>query len=104
MEIVAQQRAEDWKEDVWWEAHLPRWFIESFGEKTLDEVMNDPEAWDFGSWLDAMKDPGWTWWSSGSTEDGWVVNLSALSDPYSLGALEYLCREAGAQGMMIRER
>ena len=104
MEIVAGQREDGaWPDDGWWKSKLPNWFLHPFEGRTIDEVMQDPDLWDFGSWLDAMKSPGWEWWSSGKTVDGWVVRVRALSDPYSIGPLEYLARAAGARSVKVEE-
>lgn len=103
MRVVAERRRREWPDDTWWESHLPRWFVEPFRERTMDQVLQDPDLWDFGSWLDAMKSPGWEWWSSERTPSGWTVRLQALSDPFSIGPLEYLARAAGAARLEVQE-
>lgn len=104
MRVVAHQRDDGaWPEDSWWEAHLPEWFLEPFRGRTMDEVLANPELWDFGSWLDAMKSPGWEWWSSDVQKEGWTIRLRAHSDPFSIGPLEYLARAAGADGVEVDE-
>lgn len=102
--LVAEQHDHrTWPADSWWSSHLPKWFCEPFQGRTVDEVMRNPHLWDFGSWLDAMKDPGWEWWSSEATAGGWIIRLRALSDPYSIGPFEYLARAAGADRVEVRE-
>jgi len=104
MRVVAGQRERGpWPEDAWWKSSLPDWFLDPFEGRSIDEVMKNPELWDFGSWLDAMKSPGWEWWSSGKTDDGWIIRVRALSDPYSIGPLEYLARASGAGSVEIQE-
>jgi hypothetical protein len=78
--------------------------MQSFHDHSVEELLSDPSLWHFGSWVDAMKDTGWEWWSSSLDGDCWTVNLWALSDPYSLGPLEYLCRVAGGESVVALER
>jgi hypothetical protein len=104
MRIVAQQRAKSqWPADEWWRSALPSWFLQPFEGRTMEQVLENPNLWDFGSWLDAMKYTGWEWWSSGRTHDGWMIRLWATSDPYSVGPLEYLARAAGVHEITIEE-
>lgn len=103
MRTVAEQRAQVWPDDKWWEAHLPQWFVEPFRDRTMESILRDPEIWDFGSWLDAIKSPGWVWWSSELQPDHWTIRLCALSDPFSIGPLEYLARAAGAVRVEVQE-
>ncbi len=103
MRLVVQEREEGWPGDDWWRSNLPPWFLQSFEGHTEEELLRDDSLWDFGSWLDAMKDPGWTWWSSLVREDTWHANLSAHTDPFSVGPLEYLARAAGAESVSVRE-
>jgi len=104
MEIVAKQRErEDWPKDSWWRHHLPSWFLDPFRGRSMEDVLANPELWDFGSWLDAIKSPGWEWWSSEDDKEGWTVRLQAYSDPFSIGPLEYLARAAGADSIEVEE-
>ena len=96
MRIVARQRGAGWPDEAWWQQNLPRWFVATFEGHTVEELLADPALWHFGSWVDAMKEPGWVWWSSQANPDQWSISLQALADPYSLGPLEYLARAAGA--------
>jgi hypothetical protein len=104
MRLLAECRGRGtWPEDSWWKSRLPRWFLDPFQGRTIEDVMQNPDLWDFGSWLDAMKCPGWEWWSSETTKEGWTVRLQALSDPFSIGPLEYLARAAGAVHVEVQE-
>jgi hypothetical protein len=103
MELVARARGAGWPVDGWWEQKLPTWFLDSFIGHTLDDIQKNPMLWDFGSWLDAMKNPGWEWWSSSLTKNGWIINLSAFNDPYSVEPLGYLARAAGAESVIFSE-
>ena len=103
MVLVARARASEWPGDEQWRERLPAWFLESFAGYTLEDILENPDLWDFGSWLDAMRSPGWFWWSSNLKPESWVIHLSAYTHPYSIGALEYLSRTAGASRVVIDE-
>jgi hypothetical protein len=100
--IVAQAKTVNWPNDEWWRSSLPKWFVESFN-KSIDEIMANEELWDFGSWIDAMKNPGWDWWSSQLLEDRLEINLHVFEYPFSLGPLEYVARTAGCNQLEIKE-
>ena len=69
----------------------------------MDEMLANPNLWDFGSWLDAMKQPGWDWWSSGRADRGGVVECTAHATPFSIEPLLYLLRTAGAENITVEE-
>jgi len=103
MRLVAVAQAQVWPSDDDWRRRLPEWFISSFEGHNLEELLARPELWDFGSWLDAMKSPGWEWWSCQSDDRGGTVRAVAHSDPFSIEPLIYLLRVAGASGVEFDE-
>jgi len=103
MRVVAEKRGDKWPSDSWWRANLPNWLLDSFEGHTDEELLRNPALWDFESWLDAMKNPGWIWWSSAVEDSGWRISLCAFTDPFSIGALEYLARVAGGGTISIEE-
>ena len=102
MRLVARTRMK-WETDAWWEQNLPRWFVDACLKHTPDDILKNPELWDFGSWLDAMKDPGWEWWSSALLPKGWIIRVCAHRDTYSIEPLIFLCRCAGAYAVATTE-
>lgn len=96
MELVASAQAVGWWPDEEWKRRLPAWFVASFRTHTLEALLRDPSLWDFGSWLDAMKDPGWEWWSSDAAERHGSVRCVAHTDPFAIEPLMYLLRASGA--------
>lgn len=103
MRLLASAQLGQWPSDDWWRQRLPRWFIASFEGRGLEEIIADPTLWDFGSWIDAMKDPGWEWWSSGTDGQRGYVECSAHAMPFSFEPLLYLLRAAGAESVVVRE-
>jgi len=80
------------------------WFLDSFSGHTQAELLADRSLWDFGSWLDAMRSPGWEWWSSEARASEGRILASAHSDPYSIDPLLYLVRISGAGEVKLEER
>ena len=93
---LAQARA-TWPTDEQWKELLPRWFIATFGGHTPEEIHASGWLWDYGSWLDSMKERVWRWWSYERRATTLIVQLQLDSWPYSIGALVYLARVAGGE-------
>ncbi len=100
MQVAAAQSG-SWPDDEQWRRSLPGWFKRSFEGCTDEELFADPNRWDFGSWLDAMKHPGWEWWSSGLSESTYVIECTAFALPFALDPLLYLVRAAGAEEVSV---
>lgn len=96
MRLVAVAQDQQWPSDEDWRRALPEWFLRSFDGHDAQELLAHPELWDFGSWLDAMKNPGWEWWSCHSDDRGGSVRAVAYAEPFSIEPLEYLLRASGA--------
>lgn len=103
MLLVSDAQELGWHADEIWRRKLPNWFMGGFEGKTLEELVRTPELWDFGSWLDAMRNPGWEWWSSEALGDTGVVKCCAHSQPYSIEPLCFLLRAAGANTVQFEE-
>lgn len=103
MRLVAAVQQGKWPTDEEWRRRLPEWFLHTFERHSVDQLMANPNLWDFGSWLDAMKHPGWEWWSSGASDTGGIVRCVAHADPYAVEPLIYLIRSAGASEVEFEE-
>src|SRR2546430_4780301 len=86
---------EAWLTDDRWEQLLPSWFIETFRGYTPQEIHESGWRWDYGSWLDSMKERVWRWWGYQRTGRTLTVQLQLDSWPYSISTLRYLARVAG---------
>lgn len=102
MALIASRRMSEWPDDSWWQSQLPAWFIRSFEGHSIEDILQDSNLWDFGSWIDAMQETGWEWWSSSHCAFVWTISICVHSDPCSIGPLEYLCRAAGADAVLIK--
>ena len=104
---IAQSSPQDWPSDDGWRALLPKWFLDSFAVRTREEaqhlLLTTPKEnwsklpWEFGSWLDAIHDRGWKWWSSKKGMDLLRICLTIDEWPASLEAFENIIRAAGGE-------
>jgi len=95
---------EIWPTDEQWKQLLPSWFVKSFEGYTPQEIYEGSWRWDYGSWLDSMKERVWHWWGCQQNNRVLTVQLQLDSWPYSIGALKYLARVAGGQLAVIEDR
>jgi hypothetical protein len=108
---VLQQIAESatdkdsWPNDDEWTQRLPSWFTEPFKGRSIDEVLANENLWDYGSWLDAMRQRGWQWWSSScdADEGKWTAVLLREEMVYSIDPLIYLVRQSSASSVEVME-
>jgi hypothetical protein len=103
MELVAVAQAGVWPNDSEWSERLPGWFLASFAVHTKAEIFSDPRLWDYGSWLDAMRQPRWEWWSGRADDHCGRVRCVAIGLPYSIEPMIYLIRAAGASEVEFAE-
>ncbi len=106
LRIIAAHSADEWPSDDEWKGALPVWLLSSLPELTKEETDRllattprdrwDSLPWEFGSWLDAVRDRGWLWW--GHRREGSrakvVVHIAML--PERIDAFKELLRVAGA--------
>ena len=95
-----------WPNNQEWRRLLPQWLLASFKdyskeecEKMMAEMPRErwhELPWLFDSWTASMKDRTWEWWSSKRHDRVLKVRLLVEGWPYSIGALEYLLKSAGA--------
>jgi hypothetical protein len=95
---------ETWPTDKQWEHLLPSWFIRTFKESTPDDIHESGWRWDYGSWLDSMRERVWQWWGYQQDDKILTVQLQLDSWPYSIGALKYLARVAGGRLAVIEDK
>lgn len=106
VELIASRSSDQWPTEDEWRNLFPSWLIESFKFYTPEEaeilLTTIPKErwselpWDFGSWLDAIQDRGWQWWSSKVHESEFEICLSIVEWPASLEAFEHIITAAQA--------
>lgn len=107
IKIVSAQSPDNWPTDGQWRELLPAWFVSSLKVFTPEEAhallaTTSREKWgsipwEFGSWLDAIRDRGWQWWSSKVAAEKIEICLIIGEWPASLEAFEHIIRAAGGQ-------
>lgn len=83
--------------DEEWEDTLPSWFVDSMVSRSLKEIKVNENLWHFGSWIDAIQQRGWKWWSSITTKDGFSVYLESLTYPYNIDPFIYVIYSTGVE-------
>lgn len=109
---VAKRSAENWPSDDDWRSIFPDWLkhaIPELSKEQADKLLADTPReqwdslpWDFLSWLDALRERGWRWWSykiGGSTV---TIVLHIAMFPERIDAFRELLRAAGAR--IVEER
>ncbi len=81
--------------DALWEKQLPDWFVSKTKNTSQDELLINDQLWSFGSWVDAMKQRGYRWWSHKKLKDKTIIYLETLSYPYNIDPFFYLLYSVG---------
>ncbi len=105
VKLISSHPSDKWPNYDEWQELLPKWFLDSFRQYSQDEALElmrkTPREkwteipWDFGSWLDAVRVRGWSWWSSASEEELMKIFLSISNWPASLQAFEHIITSSG---------
>lgn len=101
--VAGESDAGTWPTDEEWAQKLPLWFIEPFEGRTTEMLWGDDDLWDFESWLDAMRQRGWEWWSSRCKGNQWSAILIRQEYVYSIDPLIYLAKASGASSIEVTE-
>ncbi len=101
IEKIALYTNDTWPNDDEWKKILPHWFICAITSHTLKEIYDNDKLWEYGSWLDAMKQRGWEWWGYNINDDGFTIQLVALTMPYSIEPFDYLLRQSGVEDFTV---
>ncbi len=108
LELIALYSGGDWPSDDRWRELMPEWLRESIPELTkeqTDKLLADtPQAqwddlpWEFLSWLDAIRDRGWSWWGylRNSTNNATLVVHIAMI-PERIDAFKELLKAVGME-------
>jgi hypothetical protein len=102
--LVVSYTETDWPEDATWQTLLPEW-LRSF-MMTADEcdhiTAQTPREhwgdlpWEFGSWLDAMRDRDWMWWGSHRLDNHVRLVLKITGIPPRIDAFKQIILASGA--------
>lgn len=105
VEKIVTQSANAWPDDDYWRSNLPLW-LSTFmmtAEECDAAMARTPRAqwnqlpWEFGSWLDAIRERDWRWWGSESTGDRARIVLEVTGIPPRIDAFKQILLAAGAK-------
>lgn len=102
---VVSQDASSWPDDDAWRAVLPEW-LTSFllSPEECDELIaRTPREqwaslpWEFGSWLDAMRERDWKWWGAARDENKLRIVLELTGIPPRVAAFKQILIASSAE-------
>lgn len=109
---IASQSLEKWPPDEHWRLVLPIWLkqqLPRFTKEETDRLMAITPRdqwhtlpWEFGSWLDAVRDRGWKWWGYKRDRSSATFVLHIAMLPERIEAFKHLVRAAGIK--IVAER
>jgi hypothetical protein len=108
--VITSADPEEWPEDSIWSDRLPIWLTSYF--MTLEQVDAamasvprekwDELGWEFGSWLDAMRERDWRWWGGERRDQSARIVLQVTGIPPRIDAFKQILLAAG--GVIVAER
>ncbi|MEA9566901.1 MULTISPECIES: hypothetical protein [unclassified Xanthomonas] len=103
---IAKFDSESWPADDYWKAALPGWMkacLPEFTKEESDRLLRDTPRdqwdklpWEFGSWLDAIRDRGWRWWGYRLEDESATLVVHIAMFPERIDAFREILRAAGA--------
>ena len=109
---IAKHSSDAWPTDEEWRAVLPAWLRQNLPELTKEETDRllaatprdqwDTLPWEFGSWIDAVRDRGWKWWGYKQEGASATLVLHIAMFPERIDAFKEILRAAGLR--LVAER
>ena len=107
LDQIAKFDSESWPADNYWRATLPVWMKACLPELTKEESDRllqctprdqwDKLPWEFGSWLDAIRDRGWRWWGYRLEGQSARLVVHIAMFPERIDAFREILRAVGAE-------
>lgn len=103
--IIVTQKYNSWPDDKFWKDNLPTWLssfmmtpeeCDAAMARTPRELWNQL-PWEFGSWLDAIRERDWRWWGSERYGNSARIILEVTGIPPRIDAFKQVLLAAGAQ-------
>lgn len=102
---IAGEDSANWPSDDYWRSTLPPWLLSVL--MTLEECKAamartpreqwDQLPWEFGSWLDAIRERDWRWWGGERSADRARIILEVTGIPPRIDAFKQIPLAAGAR-------
>lgn len=109
---VARHEDATWPDDEYWRGVLPGWLTASMPDLSQEEcarlMAETPREkwstlpWQFGSWVDAMRERGWKWWGSEVSGNRARVVLEITNVPGRVEAFKLVL--IAAKATILQER
>ena len=105
--IIIEHNSDSWPDDADWDSNIPAWIQEKIPKLAPEECQkilnNTPRElwnklpWEFYSWIDAIRDRAWEWWSY--KLDGNIAKfyLISLGIPERINAFEQIIIASGGK-------
>ena len=105
--IIIEHNSDSWPDDADWDSNIPAWIQEKIPKLAPEECQkilnNTPRElwnklpWEFYSWIDAIHDRAWEWWSY--KLDGNIAKfyLISLGIPERINAFEQIIIASGGK-------
>lgn len=110
--LIASVDESNWPSDEQWKTLLPDWLKKRIPIMSREECEHllasvprekwNTLPWDFGSWLDAVRDRGWKWWGYSLEGDSATFVLAITGIPERVSPIKEIVEGAGAK--IIDER
>ncbi|WP_394974041.1 hypothetical protein [uncultured Croceitalea sp.] len=76
--------------DNFWVTHLPSWFVKKSKNYTEEDLISNTQLWEFGSWVDSIKQRGWKWWEYKELDNNSIIYLETFTFPYNIDSFFYM--------------
>lgn len=97
---------DSWPDDGYWREALPKWLSSSMitleearvlMARTPREKWNELSSWEFGSWLDAIRERDWKWWGYERSGNEVHLILEVTGIPPRISAFKQIVLASGAK-------
>jgi hypothetical protein len=107
---IVEQDPSRWPDDEYWSEVLPSWLLSFMmtGEESDAAMARTPREqwgqlpWEFGSWLDAIRERDWHWWGGERSAGNGAIVLEVTGIPPRIDAFKQILLAAGAQVLSER--
>lgn len=83
------------QDDEVWEKKLPKWFVLKTKDISRDRLLANNQLWDFGSWIDAIRQREWKWWGIKNFDSKTTIYLETTGYPYNIDPFFYMLYSIG---------
>ncbi|WP_293915852.1 MULTISPECIES: hypothetical protein [unclassified Sphingobacterium] len=95
---------DNWPSDEEWKSILPKWFVESMTQKSIETIMKTKGQWHYESWIESMYHRAWEWYSSKIEGSTITIVLKMLNLPYIFEQFLYIFYSQGVPMSNITDK